>query len=119
MSGLHRLTSFHPIVALELTSPILEFDERGAWRDHIKTVMDLILEQGIKIKTNSTCGLHVHISPVGRDWRLAELQNISIAILHFEPALYSLLPPGRWSNFSLKPNSSCAEMSCIWDPQLQ
>jgi hypothetical protein len=89
---------------LEITSPILTFDDKGAWRQHVRTVFDLV-EDHCEIKTDISCGFHVHLSPADREWDLAELQNISIAILHFEQAMFDVLPEERRPRFGLKPNS--------------
>lgn len=44
----------------------------------------------------------MHLSPAGRSWGVGEVQNICIAILHFETAFGSILPEARWGNFWAK-----------------
>lgn len=47
------------------------------------------------VKTNKSCGTHIHLSPLGRSWTLEELKSIAIAINHFESAFEVLLPMTR------------------------
>lgn len=82
---------------MEIASPILTFDDHGAWRDHVRTVFGLIGDS-CKIDTDTSCGFHVHLSPNNRGWNLVELKNICIAILHFESAILELLPEKRREN---------------------
>ncbi|KAH8904963.1 hypothetical protein BR93DRAFT_939020 [Coniochaeta sp. PMI_546] len=95
--------------ALEIVSPIMTFDDAGAWRTHVSTVFELINEQ-CRLKSNHTCGFHVHISVADRMWELAELKSLSIAILHFEEAFTDLLPDHRTKSSFCGRNSENNEL---------
>ncbi|OIW34292.1 hypothetical protein CONLIGDRAFT_675288 [Coniochaeta ligniaria NRRL 30616] len=88
---------------LEIVSPILSFDDSGAWRTHVSTVFDLFNEQ-CRIKPNENCGFHVHLSLADRVWQLDELKQICIAILHFDQAFIGLLPARRRKSRYCKSN---------------
>lgn len=61
-----------------------------------------VLGSVCRFESNQSCGFHVHLSPAGRSWQVAEVQNICIAILHFETAFGAILPAFRWGNFWAK-----------------
>ncbi|OIW27625.1 hypothetical protein CONLIGDRAFT_716074 [Coniochaeta ligniaria NRRL 30616] len=84
---------------LEITSPILTFDENGAWREQVKAVFDHV-QTTCDITTNKSCGFHVHLSPGDGSWDLEELKRICLAILYFEPAVLALLPVSRQNHHS-------------------
>ncbi len=81
---------------LEITSPILTFDKEGNWRRQVKEVFAHLEAKCKTIKTNKSCGFHVHLSPGdGSMWRLDELKRIAFAIYYFEQAFMALLPESR------------------------
>lgn len=97
---------------MEIASPILTFDDDGAWREHVRTVFDL-LNHSCRIETDFSCGFHVHVSPGNREWHLDELKSICIAILYFEQAMFDILPVDRRSSGYLYKNSLAADLRSI------
>lgn len=81
---------------LEITSPILTFDNKENWRRQVKEVFAHLEAKCKTINTNKSCGFHVHLSPGdGSMWRLDELKRIAFAICYFEQAFMALLPESR------------------------
>jgi hypothetical protein len=63
------------------------------------------IETKCTIKTNKTCGFHVHMSPYnGEPWSVQELRSICFAIIYFEEAILALLPRSRRYNDHLLSN---------------
>ncbi|KAH8904964.1 hypothetical protein BR93DRAFT_939021 [Coniochaeta sp. PMI_546] len=82
--------------ALEITSPILTFDEQGQWRQQVKDIFAHLQAKCERIETNKSCGFHVHLSPGdGFKWDLDELKRVCIAVLYFEDAFLALIPESR------------------------
>ncbi|OIW34291.1 hypothetical protein CONLIGDRAFT_688029 [Coniochaeta ligniaria NRRL 30616] len=90
--------------SMELTSPILDFDQGGDWRDHVRKALCSV-EALAQINTNISCGTHVHISPGrGLQWTEDELREISHAIIFFEGAFLKLVLESRRDNANCKSN---------------
>ena len=91
-------------VALEVVSPILFVAPSATWRGEVKDKFCYI-ESMCTIKTNKTCGFHVHLSPGdGREWTVDELRSICFAILYFEAAFLALMPKERRESAHLLSN---------------
>jgi len=90
----------------------LDFDEHGTWRNHVLKVFDL-LKDDCKIKTNPSCGFHIHVSHTDGTWALSELKQLCVAILNFESAFAALLPAWRQSSKHAKPNSISGKLGSL------
>ncbi len=78
----------------EIVSPVLKGEEGMAELEKVCVVLD-----GLNIKTNSSCGLHVHIG--AKDMKAEHIKNIVLNYAHAEGAMkkcswYSRTG-GRWS----------------------
>lgn len=56
------------------------------------------------IRSNRSCGFHIHLSPMGGEWTLNELNGISIGIIHFERAFEAMIPETRRGNQFIRSN---------------
>jgi hypothetical protein len=81
------------IDGVELISPILLFAARESWKEEFK-VLDKLLKRGYFIRTDQSCGAHVHTSP-REGWQLAHVKNLAAAVLYFEKTIDSLHAPHR------------------------
>src|SRR3954469_16819656 len=89
---------------MELTSPILDFNQGGDWRSHIYQAFHSV-EAVARIDTNITCGTHVHIAPARKvHWTESELHEIAFAIVFFEGAFLQLVPEHRLTNWTCRSN---------------
>ncbi|KAJ5263717.1 amidoligase enzyme-domain-containing protein [Penicillium angulare] len=83
---------------LELVSPILSYNKQGDWRDDVRELLRSV-RKICRIESNSSCGLHVHISPPdGTSWDLDSLKSICRSIFYFEGAINAILPANRRNN---------------------
>jgi hypothetical protein len=79
----------------ELISPVIAFDNQGSWHSPIRNAFEAIHQTCHLVITKQT-GLHVHISPqLPNTWDLQKLKRVSKAVIYFENAFQSLLPPFR------------------------
>jgi hypothetical protein len=60
-----------------------------------------ILKQSVDVDTNQSCGTHVHVSLTSR-WTLRDIQQLSKAVLWFEPSFQAIVPPHRRNNIFCK-----------------
>lgn len=56
------------------------------------------------IRSNRSCGFHIHLSPLGGGWTLNELKGIAIGIIHFEQAFEAMIPETRRGNQFIRSN---------------
>lgn len=59
-----------------------------------------------EIKSNVSCGTHIHVSPTGRRYTFAELRKIAYAVASQEELIMAILPPERVDNHYCRPSSS-------------
>ena len=52
-----------------------------------------------RLRRDSTCGFHIHISSVTRNWTLDQLRSIAKAIVFWEPATARCAPLSRQDHF--------------------
>ncbi|MCJ1465811.1 hypothetical protein MMC07_004430 [Pseudocyphellaria aurata] len=81
--------------AIELKTPVLEFSQDAL--DKVASVVELLVSD-LKLYTNETCGLHVHVGNEKRGFPLSVLKNFCSLITVFENQLESLHPPDRLKN---------------------
>ncbi|KAF9643628.1 hypothetical protein BDM02DRAFT_3191383 [Thelephora ganbajun] len=86
----------HTQYPIELVSPILHFTD-GHFRDYVQGMWSLIGPLCV-VKTNDSCGTHVHVSP-SNEYTSAQIKAVARAALYFEPAINALVPPHRRNNF--------------------
>lgn len=92
--------------ALELVSPIMEFDDSGEWRNHVRKAFWSV-EAVADIETNRTCATQIHISPgCGASWQAEEVAQICMCIVYFERAFLALLPEARRISDQCKSNTA-------------
>lgn len=87
---------------IEVVSPILEHKPDGKWMGQIRALFDN-LRRVCSIRTNKSCGFHVHFAPVG-GWDLERLKALCRAFLYLEPAFEAILPVERRRNEYAKSN---------------
>ena len=85
-----------------MVSPVLFHRPDGEWMGQIMALFQN-LNRLCSIKTNRSCGFHVHVSPVD-DWNLETVKALSRAIIYFEPAFEAILPVERRRNEYAKSN---------------
>lgn len=91
---------------VEIVSPILRAtpsENLGRWRHEIIDMFKY-LDTLCAIRSNRSCGFHIHLSPMGDDWTLDELKGISTGIIHFEQAFEAMVPETRRGNQFIRSN---------------
>ncbi|KAF1831788.1 hypothetical protein BDW02DRAFT_581773 [Decorospora gaudefroyi] len=107
---------------VEIFSPVLFED----WQTKITSVFDVI-ERAFTTVQNESAGTHVHVAPVGRNWTLAEIRQISKGVIAWAAPLRELMDRNRgtyavWNDWdgsvdalalndlvnSMSPNRYCA-----------
>ncbi len=92
-SRYHEINSYTG--PLEFVSPILEFNERGTWREEVKNHWATLFEFG-EVGIDNGCATHVHISPeVGKKWSLTQLKAVARAVLYFDEVFKTMVEPSR------------------------
>jgi len=86
---------------MELVSPILS-GRKGL--TEVQRCLTTLQEIGVR--TDSSTGLHVHISPLREDWKLKELRSVVLAILQSEQVLDKQLPVTRRGDNCLSSKSN-------------
>jgi len=82
----------------------MPFSQDSPWRDLVQEVWVSIMGSCL-IRTDQTCGTHVHISPLGNlQWHIESLKHICRSILWFESALEVVVPKTRRGNAWAKSN---------------
>ncbi|KAI3394575.1 hypothetical protein diail_2566 [Diaporthe ilicicola] len=113
--------------AVEIVSPILKAEPyKSGWRTEINHMFKAI-NSLCAIRSNRSCGFHVHLSPIGSGWSLQELKGIATAVIHFECAFEVLIPETRRGNQFIRSNrffgnallDDMKHSECIKEIQLQ
>lgn len=90
---------------IEMVSPVLKFDPGSQWRSSVQQFWDTMRRISF-IKTNRTCGTHVHLSPPkGQSWDIHWVKCICRTAIYFEEAIEVLVPPPRRGNEYCRSNS--------------
>ncbi|KAF3930174.1 hypothetical protein ABW19_dt0210377 [Dactylella cylindrospora] len=92
----------------EITSRILSADDFQTWAEEVETVFRT-LEYFFDLRTNFSCGFHVHFATVPK-WEFEDLKSLSKAIICFDPLIDALLPAVR------RESKYC--QSVIFNPQI-
>ena len=87
---------------IEVVSPVLFHRPDGEWMGQIRALFHN-LNRLCSIKTNRSCGFHVHFSPVD-GWNLERVKALGRAIIYFEPSFEEILPVERRRNEYAKSN---------------
>lgn len=92
-------------------SPILDFDDSGEWRNHIRKAFCSVAAVA-DIETNRTCATQIHISPggSGSTWLAQEVAEICKCVVFFEGAFLALLPEARRVSEQCKSNTVGTEL---------
>lgn len=93
-------------VSMEVVSPKLRSD--GDWEKEIELFWEA-MRKVFKIQTDTHCGSHIHVAPIGTRFSLEDLKRISFAICLYENPISVLLPTERRNNTYCKLNSQSAQ----------
>ncbi|KAK6433142.1 hypothetical protein LTR95_010679 [Oleoguttula sp. CCFEE 5521] len=94
----------HPQIPLEAVSPILS--TRGKREGEIDTFWPAHKKVFHVPEQSIDCGSHVHVSPSGIKWSLAQLKNIAVGTVYFEALIHAMLPATRRHNSYCRKNST-------------
>lgn len=81
---------------IEVVSPLLGAD--ASWSQTIDKFWSVLLSH-YRLQRDSTCGFHIHISSMTRNWTLDQLRSMAKAIVFWEPATARCAPLSRQDRF--------------------
>lgn len=91
--------SSNALVSYEFVSPIITTRAKTQYDSAYSTLkdfFDFMGDHGRTIVNNSSCSMHVHISPVTSEmWNIEFIKRIASAAYYFEPVIRALLPEDR------------------------
>jgi hypothetical protein len=93
-------------VPMEIVSPILSTQNPRQISSTFTNIWEAI-DVLFSVQRDSSCGGHVHVTPLGEGnkYTLGELKKIALAVAFYEKAVESILPPSRRQSYYCPPNS--------------
>ena len=85
------------LVPLEAVSPIMYSDDPSSWRGQIDLFWKVTWNI-FYVTRNTSCGTHVHVSPLHRNYDFIELKRIAYAAVAWGPLVEEILPVDRRGN---------------------
>ncbi|KAI1307456.1 putative amidoligase enzyme-domain-containing protein [Xylaria venustula] len=98
----------YPRIPLEAVSPILS--TKNVWEREFEIFWYGWHQVFLKPDASSLCGSHIHVSPFPRKaFSLAQLKDIAMGVIFYEPLIQQLLPHCRQHNRYCRRNTVCSQ----------